>query len=145
VFRVWLQTGEVQQITAPPTMRPAVSPDGRFVAHYWMMPDHWALSVSPVESGLPTTTIVLEPTHAERVVRWAPDGRALAYIDRAGGASNLWLQPLDGGPRRKLTHFTEGRIASFDWSRDGSKLAWMRVQEVSDIVAIGLGVAGGNR
>jgi hypothetical protein len=64
VFRVWLQTGEVQQITAPPTMRPTVSPDGRFVAHYRMLPDHWALSVSPVEGGLPTTTIVLEPTHA---------------------------------------------------------------------------------
>jgi Tol biopolymer transport system component len=78
-------------------------------------------------------------------VRWAPDGRALAYIDRTGGASNLWLQPLDRGPRRKLTHFSEGRIASFDWSRDGSKLAWMRVHEVRDIVAIGLGVAGSNR
>ena len=85
-----------------------------------------------------TTIIAVEPTHYKRVVRWAPDGRSLAFIDGAGGASNLWLQPLDHGPRQTLTHFADGTIETFDWSRDGSKLAWMRVHEVRDIVAIAL-------
>ena len=139
VYRVFLRTGEVAPITVPSTMRPAVSPDGRFVAHYWMTPERWAMAVTPVEGGVPTRTFGLRPTHSERYIRWAPDGTALAYIDMASGASNLWLQPLPEGPPRMLTNFTEGSIATFDWSRDGASLAFMRVTEVADVVAIDLG------
>ena len=139
VYRVFLRTGEVAPITVPATMRPAVSPDGRFVAHYWMTPERWAMAVTPVEGGLPTRTFGLRPTHVERLIHWAPDGTALAYIDQASGASNLWLQPLLEGPPRMLTNFTEGSIATFDWSRDGASLAFMRVTEVADVVAIDLG------
>jgi Tol biopolymer transport system component/DNA-binding winged helix-turn-helix (wHTH) protein len=138
VFRVAIDTGEIRQITAPATMRPAVSPDGRLVAHYWMTADRWTAAVTPIDGGLPVKTIPLWPTQLERVVRWTPDGRALALLDQAGGASNIWLQPLDGEPARALTHFEEGRITAFDWSRDGSTLAWMRVAEVSDVVTIDL-------
>lgn len=136
VCRVWLDTGKVEQVAPPQTMRPAVSPDGRFVAHYWMTPDRWVLAVTPAGGGMTTTIFPIGPTHNERTVRWSPDGRALAFIDDQGGAANLWLQPLDRRPPRRLTSFTEGRIASFDWSRDGSRLAWMRVHEVSDVVGI---------
>jgi Tol biopolymer transport system component len=139
VHRVFLRTGEVAPITVPSTMRPSVSPDGRFVAHYWMTPERWAMALTPVEGGVPTRSFGLRPTHSERYIRWAPDGTALAYIDMAGGASNLWLQPLQGGPPRMLTTFTEGSIATFDWSRDGASLAFMRVTEVADVVAIDLG------
>ena len=63
---------------------------------------------SPPESGLGR-------------IRWTPDGRGFAYRDVAG--SNLWVQPLDGGPPHQLTHFTDGRtIDDFAWSRDGSVL-----------------------
>ena len=136
VCRVWLDTGKVEQVAAPPTMRPAVSPDGRLVAHYWMTPDRWILAVTPAGGGTATTIFPVGPTHHERTVRWSPDGRALAFIDDQGGAANLWLQPLDRRPPQRLTSFTEGRIASFDWSRDGSRLTWMRVREVSDVVGI---------
>ena len=78
------------------------------------------------------------PTHHERVVRWSPDGQSLAFIDGVGGAANIWLEGIDHQSRQKLTHFTDGMISSFDWSRDGLKLAWMRVQEVRDVVAIAL-------
>ena len=83
-----------------------------------------------------TTIFPIWATHHERTVRWSPDGRALAFIDDQGGAANLWLQPIDHSPPRRLTSFSEGRIASFDWSRDGSRLTWMRVREVSDVVGI---------
>ena len=139
VYRVFLRTGEVAPITVPATMRPAVSPDGRFIAHYWMTPERWAMAVTPVEGGVPTRTFGLRPTHVERLIHWAPDGTALAYIDLASGASNLWLQPLPEGPARMLTKFTEGSISTFDWSRDGASLAFMRVTELADVVAIDLG------
>ena len=67
------------------------------------------------------------------MVRWTPDGRGIAY---AGfDATNLWVQPIDGGAARQLTHFTDSRpIGDFRWSRDGKRLAIVRVSVSSDIV-----------
>ena len=39
-------------------------------------------------------SVPISGTHAARVVRWSPDARALAYIDGAGGASNIWVKTL---------------------------------------------------
>lgn len=94
------------------------------------------LAVTRTAGGSPARTLPIPPAHATRVVRWLSDGRALAFIDGTGGASNIWLQPLDGRPARKLTNFAEGRITTFDWSRDGSALAWTRMNEVRDVVAV---------
>ena len=43
-------------------------------------------------------------------MRWTPDSRSIAYVDTNG--SNIWSQPLDGGPPRQITHFsdTPGRV-----------------------------------
>jgi len=68
-------------------------------------------------------------------------GSSLTFIDGVGGASNIWIQPLDKGSPRQLTHFTTGTIATFDWSADGSRLAWLRVQELRDVVAVALPAA----
>ncbi len=141
VERVAITGGTVTQIGAAHTMRPAISPDGRFVAHYWMTPEVWRLGVTRVGESLPLRSLALRPTHSGRVVRWSPDGASLAFIDGEGGAWNIWTQPLDGGPARKLTHFTEGRIATFDWSLDGSRLAWTRISDVRDIVIVDIGPA----
>jgi len=138
IERVAIGGGATTQIGTNHTMRPAVSPDGRFVAHYWMTPEVWRLGVTRVGEPLPSRSLALRPTHSGRVVRWSPDGAALAFIDGEGGAWNIWTQALDGGPARRLTHFTEGRIAAFDWSRDGSRLAWTRIAEVRDIVTIAI-------
>jgi Tol biopolymer transport system component len=141
VGRVAITGGTVTQIGAAHTMRPAISADGRFVAHYWMTPEVWRLGVTRVGESLPLRSLALRPTHSGRVVRWSPDGASLAFIDGEGGAWNIWTQPLDGGPARKLTHFTEGRIATFDWSLDGSRLAWTRINDVRDIVIVDIGPA----
>src|SRR5205814_1495758 len=58
-------------------------------------------------------------------VRWTPDGRALAYIDRSN-LSNITSQPIDGSPSKHLTDFKDGRIFNFAWSRDGEQLALAR-------------------
>ena len=138
-FTLWrLARGEATptQVSDQHAMRPALSPDGESIAHYWMTLEAWLLAVTPTAGGPPAWSLPISETHAARVVRWSPDGRALAYIDGAGGASNIWLQPLDGGQARKLTNFTEGRISTFDWSPDGSRLVWMRLNEVRDVVAL---------
>ncbi|HXG64486.1 MAG TPA: hypothetical protein VNO70_05220 [Blastocatellia bacterium] len=71
-----------------------------------------------------------------RHLRWTPDGQALCYAADGDGVSNLWAQPLDGGPPRQLTHFTADRIFNFEWSPDGKQLACTRGAWAHDVVLI---------
>ena len=67
-------------------------------------------------------------------MRWTPDGQSIAYVDTNG--SNIWSQPLDGGPPRQITHFSDRQVASFAWSRDGKRLAVARTTTTNDIVLL---------
>jgi hypothetical protein len=55
---------------------------------------------------------------------------------REKGIDNLWIQPLDGTPRRQMTHFTAERIAGFAFSRDGAQLGIKRGHAESDAVLL---------
>jgi Tol biopolymer transport system component len=138
VWRVPVGHGDPSPLATHHTMRPSFSPDGKTIAHYWMTSAQWSLALTAMSGGLPLKTFPLSPTHLERVVRWFPNGRGLTFIDGVGGVSNIWLQPLDGGPPRSLTSFSEGTISTFDWSSDGSTLAWVRTTEMHDIVRLDL-------
>jgi Tol biopolymer transport system component len=130
--------GAAAQLTHGVSIRPAVSPDGRLIAHYWMTPERWTLAVVPMNGGQPLQVFPLSATHCGRTLRWTPDSQALAFIGCDDGVANIWLQPLDGRPPQKLTDFRSGHIVSFDISRDGSQLAWITRSEVSDVVLIDL-------
>jgi Tol biopolymer transport system component/DNA-binding winged helix-turn-helix (wHTH) protein len=138
LWRIRPEGGAAVQFTDGTSIRPVVSPNGRLVAHYWLTPERWTLAVTPMDGGQPVQVFPLSSTHCGRTARWSPDSRALAYIDCLGGVANIWLQPLDGSSARRLTDFTSGHIDTFDWSRDGSQLAWITRSQVSDVVLIDL-------
>jgi Tol biopolymer transport system component len=52
------------------------------------------------------------------------------------GVSNLWEQPLTGGPTNQLTHFKNELILDFAWSFDGKQLAMARGNFNSNVVLI---------
>jgi serine/threonine protein kinase len=47
-------------------------------------------------------------------LEWTGDGRAVLYVDDRGGVSNLWSQPIDGGPAKQFTQFKSDQIFTFD-------------------------------
>ena len=114
-----------------------ISPDGKLAAFATL--DH---------SSGHKIMLVLAPTdggEAKRVefqrdlfglVRFTPDGKAVAYPTRSNGVDNLWLQPLDGSQGRQLTNFTSEHIYDFHWSFDGKQLAIVRGHNDSDVVLI---------
>jgi Tol biopolymer transport system component len=55
--------------------------------------------------------------------RWAPDESGLDYVVTRNGVSNIWRQPLTGGPPVQITHLSVGRIFTFAWSPDGQWLS----------------------
>jgi Tol biopolymer transport system component len=67
---------------------------------------------------------------------WSPDNKALDYALTREGVSNLWEQPLAGGPARQLTHFKSDLILDFAWSLDGKQLALARGNYNSNVVLI---------
>src|SRR6266545_1093924 len=59
-------------------------------------------------------------------IRWTPDGQAIIYIREHGGTSNLYNQPITGGPPEHVTTFSADHIFWFDWSPNGKQLALVR-------------------
>jgi hypothetical protein len=65
---------------------------------------------------------------------WAPDETGLDYVVTRNGVSNIWRQPLTGGPPVQITNFSAGKIFSFAWSRDGRWLSLGSGANRSDVV-----------
>jgi serine/threonine protein kinase/Tol biopolymer transport system component len=67
-------------------------------------------------------------------LEWTPDSQGLAYLDPR--SVDIWIQPLDGGAARQLTHFpADGQqIWAIAWSADGTRLAVGRASITNNIV-----------
>ncbi len=140
LWRVSIDRGEPTQLTKEETDHPAVSPDGKWiVCVYWPNPGkpESKLAILPSAGGGLTKTFQWKGgTEDADGARWTPDGKSLTYAAYDGLAVNLWNQPIDGGPPRRITNFDAGGIFSFAWSRDGKHLAVVRGSRSSDIVMI---------
>ena len=68
------------------------------------------------------------------MTKWAPDETGLDYVVTRNGVSNIWRQPLTGGPPVQITHFSAGKIFSFAWSPDGRWLSLGSGANRSDVV-----------
>ncbi|MGB7924499.1 MAG: DPP IV N-terminal domain-containing protein [Pyrinomonadaceae bacterium] len=136
LLRVPVGGGSPVRLTDKISVKPAVSPVDGMIACFYRDP---ALSPNklvliPFAGGQPVKTLDLPFSTA--ILRWSTDGRALTYIKTRGGVSNIWRQPLDGGPPVQLTDFKSERIFWFDWSRDGQTLACARGVVTNDVVMI---------
>jgi Tol biopolymer transport system component len=91
------------------------------------------MAIAPADGGPPTWTV---PWPDGTYLRWHPSGEALAYIREVDGVGNVWLQPIDAGVPRQLTHFTSEELFGFAWTADGSDLYACRGRTRSDVVLI---------
>ena len=111
-----------------------VSRDGRRLLFYTSDPEN---RFKLVVCELPTCAnrISLDPpvNYVYGTLRFTSDGEGIAYFS----GSNIWSQPIKGGPRRQITHFDATRlIANFAWSRDGKRLAVARATVTNDVVLL---------
>jgi eukaryotic-like serine/threonine-protein kinase len=67
---------------------------------------------------------------------YAPGDKALVYKILDNGNQNLWEQPVDGGPGKKITNFGAAyhRIDQFEFSKDGKNLGVVTGQQDSNVV-----------
>jgi Tol biopolymer transport system component/DNA-binding winged helix-turn-helix (wHTH) protein len=117
--------------------RVAISPDGALLAFpYDVVSSEPTLKIGVVSiAGGPLLKDFDVPNSIEGP-RWAPAGQSLQYLWDTNGATNLWEQPVTGGPPHQLTKFTSGRIFDFNWTADGKQLLLARGEVTSDVVLL---------
>jgi len=135
VKRVPVDGGSPETIVHRDVFNFSLSPDGKNVASIELRElDHkLVLRLDSTEGGQ-MTYHNLDQRALLAQIAFTPDGKSVAYLVREKGVDNLWLQPLDGGPYRQMTHFTKDQIFRFVFSPDGTKLAIERGAQESDAV-----------
>ena len=63
--------------------------------------------------------------------KWSPDGKWIAFTSSRDGKNNLYVLPVGGGEAEKITDVKSG-VGGYDWSRDGSMIAFTMNDAASD-------------
>lgn len=58
------------------------------------------------------------------VPRWRPDGRALAYLRREGGITQVWMAQADGSAARQITR-SDVDVEAFAWTATGERIVFV--------------------
>jgi serine/threonine protein kinase/Tol biopolymer transport system component len=138
LMKVPSEGGPASQLTDYHSDRPAMSPDGQWIACFYSprLNEPASLAIIPFAGGQPTSVFPLPVTaDTSSSLLWTPDGSAVSFLNSVDGVSNVWEQRAAGGPPRPVTHFSSGKIFYFDWSRDG-RLVFSRGTETVDAVLI---------
>ena len=142
LWKVSIDGGTPVQVTDHAALTSTVSPDGRSIAFsYPEAQDPFAppnrIAVIPFEGGqisrtfeVPALGTVLSVTH------WSHDGKSILYSVTTSNVTNIWSQPLDGGPAKQVTDFKDLLMTGFAWSHDGKQLACTRGSLVRDAILV---------
>jgi len=142
LWKVSIDGGAPVRITDHVVAVAAVSPDGKFIAYtYPESIDPFAppnrIAVIPIDGGPATHTFQISASGTvSTVIQWTPDGESIFYSVNASNVSNIWSQPIDGGPPKQVTDFKDLLITAFSWSRDGKQLVCTRGSLLRDAVLI---------
>jgi eukaryotic-like serine/threonine-protein kinase len=142
-YRIWKSPahgGEAARLTEVESSRPALSPDGKLVAYiHTVKGQPQNLAVISIDGGAPIKTFALPATlsaSAASSLAWTKEGDAILFINTLGTTSNIWKQPLDGGPAKPLTTFNEFQIAAFALNPQNTRMVLSRGSRNRDIVLV---------
>jgi dipeptidyl aminopeptidase/acylaminoacyl peptidase len=68
---------------------------------------------------------------SERMPRWSPDGRTLAFLSDRDERNQIYSIRLDGGEGRAVTS-GKNAVGSFQWSPDGKNFGFLAAEPKSD-------------
>jgi Tol biopolymer transport system component/DNA-binding winged helix-turn-helix (wHTH) protein len=145
LWKVSVDGGNPLQLSKNLAPWAAVSPDGRWIACFYLgeqsdtQTGQPVLAIIPSQGGRPRRTFAVSATlNFLAGLQWTFDGKAITYIDDRDGTSNIWSQPVfeKGGRPTPVTDFKGDKLFEFAWSSDGSQLVYLRGIDNSDIVLV---------
>ncbi|HZI17063.1 MAG TPA: protein kinase [Pyrinomonadaceae bacterium] len=127
LYKIPLAGGPAVRLTSRLSLRPSVSPDGRWVACWYKEAGPaapWQIALFTLDGGQPARVFDVPQNEADgnSPIRWTGDSRAFVYTDYSDNVTNLRLQPVEGGPARQITDLKREVFYSFDLARDGRLL-----------------------
>jgi eukaryotic-like serine/threonine-protein kinase len=140
-LRLWkipIDGGQATRLTDKLASQAAFSPDGKLIACRYRDQDlsPFKLGLISFATGETVKTIDIPFGPFNNNLEWTGDGRAVLYVDAQGGISNLWSQPIDGGPAKQFTQFKSDQIFTFDLSWDGKQMVLGRGNVSDNVVLI---------
>lgn len=145
IVRVPIDGGTPEQVPGTASLvnstRLKLSSDGRFLVFFRANTDpavgHGQIALVPLDAGSnPPVRLLDALPQSSSLVGLSPDGQAVISTVRDGSTENLWRQPLDGSPPRRITNFQADIIEFFEFSPDGKTLGVMRTHNESDVVLL---------
>jgi DNA-binding winged helix-turn-helix (wHTH) protein/Tol biopolymer transport system component len=139
LWKISIDGGSPVQLTEKNVVWPTFSPNGKLIAAYYRdnPQSFFKIGVFPISGGGPIKTFdIPREVFFPGGVRWSPDGRSITYIKTEHDVSNIWSQPLNGGPPKQFTNFTSDQIFRFAWSPNGTELVLERGFNIADVVVI---------
>jgi Tol biopolymer transport system component len=97
---------------------PNMSPDGKWLVVRVQDPQEDLALVRPDGGGMKRLT---NDEFSDRLPRWSPDGKAIAFMSNRDGKFNLWSIQPDG---RGLRQLTKNGMFPWAWTPDGSLTAF---------------------
>jgi eukaryotic-like serine/threonine-protein kinase len=138
LYRIPIEGGAPKVVASSTTgIEGKISPDGKWIVANYQESGPVPVAkygIIPADGGAPVHVFPHPPGASD--MGWSPDGKSFQVIFTQNGASNIWEQPLSGGPPHPVTNFTSGRIFGFAWSRDGKTLYLAKGEIQNDVVLI---------
>lgn len=138
--RVALDGGEPEILNDKETSWGSASPDGKYLAAS-LITDKRRLAIFSAATheivrqfDLPRTATLFPGSH------WTPDSQAVIFRDAEFG---YWRQNINGGEAQRLDGLPEEKLYNFAFSKDGKQFAFVRGQEIRDVVLIKNAPPGG--
>jgi Tol biopolymer transport system component len=141
LWKVSVDGGSPTKVINNVALAPSVSPDGKLLSYLFPEasdpqgpPNH--IAIMSIDGGEPIRTFKFEVGRTNTPFsQWSADGKSIMY-PVSGNVTNIWSQPIDGGPPKQVTDFKDGLMTSFAWSPDGKKLAAAKGTLLRDAVLI---------
>ncbi len=131
VFSMPAAGGPRKQLSDFPANQPVLHPSGKRLAFYFINAEgRFRLGVASVDGGPLLADLPTEVPSANSRLAFTDDGLYLNTMP--GDRANVWLQPLDGRPARRITSFEDQILFDFAVSRDGKTLAVSRGPRLRD-------------
>ena len=134
LWRLPSDGGEPFRLTSSAATWARFSPDNRLIACEYHSDNRQKLAVISIDGGEPLKVFdVPKSANFRYGIRWMPDSQAIAYRDWFNG---IWKQPLAGGEPTRLEGLPEEKLFVYAWSPDGKRFAFVRGDEVLDLILL---------
>jgi Tol biopolymer transport system component len=136
LWKVPSEGGEPIRLGDSECTTPHYSPDGKFVSCV-SNSQQTKIAIVSTDNG----TMVANFDADQNAIlhtgsRWTPDGKSLAYISFHNNAGNIWIRPINGEAKYRLTDFTSGDIYNFAFGSTDSRLYLARGHAIRNAILI---------